>query len=98
MKPPRQWNAPLGLVQVLAVGFLLTGSLAGWILCIMSRLSSLLASQTHFAESQPFLYDIVHTAIAVMMLPWSFGVAFIYLYFYQRRYDSKIQRETTRAA
>jgi TRAP-type C4-dicarboxylate transport system permease small subunit len=98
MKPIRQWNAPLGLVQVLVFGGLITGFTFAWMSYAIPYLSSLLASQKRFAENYPFLYDVAHTAVAFTLLPLMGGFAFIVLYFYQRSYDRRQQRHADRAA
>jgi hypothetical protein len=98
MKPWRQWNAPLGLFQVLVFGLSLTAFTFTWIVLVVPYLSSLLAAKKSFAESHPFLYDVIHTAIAVMLMPLMVGFVFVYCYLYQRRYDRNIQGPPTPAA
>src|ERR1043166_44895 len=98
MKPWRHWNAPLGVVQVLIFGFSLTAVLFSWTILAVPYLSSLLAAQKDFSESHPFLYSVIHTAIAVLLLPLMAGFTFTYCFFYQRYYDRKIERGGARAA
>ena len=97
MKPWRQWNAPLGLVQILVLGFSLMAIEFAWFLLAIPYLSSLLAAQQDFSDQHPFLYEIVRGSIAFMLLPLMAGYTFAYGYFYQRHYDRKMERGKTGA-
>jgi hypothetical protein len=98
MKPWRQWNAPLGVVQVLSWGFSLMAILFAWTGLASPYLSSLLATQQNFSDQHPFLYEMVRVSIAVMLLPLMGGYTFAYCYFYQRYYDRKIEKEKASVA
>jgi hypothetical protein len=98
MKPWRQWNAPLGVVQVLSWGLSLTAILFAWIGLAAPYLTSLLAAQQSFADQHPFLYEIVRESIAVTLLPLVAVYTFACCYFYQRYYDRKIEKEKASVA
>jgi|GEM_PF-3484241 hypothetical protein len=98
MKPWRQWNAPLGLVQILVWGFSLVAVEFSWILFAMPYLSSLLAAQQVFSDQHPFLYELVRMSIAVMLLPLMVVHTFACGYFFQRHHDRKMERQKTIAA
>lgn len=95
MKALSKWNVPLGLPEVIAFCSLPCVLMFVWIFFLDPYLSALLASQEHFADASPFIYDIVHAMIGFMILPWSFGPLVIALYFYQRHYDRKTERKDT---
>ena len=92
MKTLSKWNAPLGLPQVIVFGSLPCVLMFLWISLVGPRLSALLAAQKDFADAAPFAYDVAHTLIGFMLLPWSFGPLVVALYFYQRHHDRKTER------
>lgn len=75
-------------------GFAFCGVVAGlmvlWFDIIWPYLERFLASETQFATSYPFLYDITHSLIALMGLPWSGGPPVVGLYFYTRHLERKM--------
>jgi hypothetical protein len=98
MKPWQQWNAPLGVVQILVFGLSLAAVEFGWALIAMPYLSSLPAAQQGFSDNHPFLYEIVRAMIGFMLILLMLGFTFTYLYLYQRHYDRKMERDRRRTA
>ena len=88
MKSRSNWNAPLGVRQIITLGILQVGSMCAWIGLISPYLVTLL---TPLADSSPFLHDVLYGLIVIMLFPFSFLPPIITLYFYQRRYDRKMR-------
>ncbi len=89
MKSLNRWNAPLGVLQVVAFGLLVVASMFVWFSEFLPRLDAVLQPME---EHSPFAYDVLRPAVAFLMLPGSFIVPFIALYSYQRWWDKTHSR------
>jgi hypothetical protein len=79
-----RWNALLGVPHVLAFGLLWMLSAFLWTCWIGPHLFTALKP---LEEGSPFLYDVLRSAAALLVVAASLLLPFIALYCYQRRWD-----------
>jgi hypothetical protein len=91
MKPLKEWNGRMGLGHVLLLGAIMLASVFLWISVIFPYSSTLLEA---LQKRSPFLHDILRGAVAVSILPGTFGVGFVTLYLFQLRWDKTHSQPT----
>jgi hypothetical protein len=79
-----RWNAQLTGLSAVAFSLIPVVFMFAWFGWGVPYLSNLLKP---LEVNSPFLYDILHSLVGVLVLPWSFGAMVFALYLYQGGWD-----------
>jgi hypothetical protein len=89
-----RWNAQVTGFSAVAFCLIPVVFMFAWFGWVVPYLSALLVP---LRASSPFLHDILHSLVGMLVLPWSFGAMVFALYLYQRRWN-RLHSQTNRMA